>query len=435
MLVTGTIEYKTVGEVPNIEKILFDGIDNKWLKILINGKQLETILKQLPNEKLCPLREDIFNAFRLSPYNQTKVVIIGREPHLSYNNDRPVDHGLAFSSLEDVSPSLQNIYICLKHNKLISSIPTHANLTAWAKQGILLLNQSLTTIAGQPRSHTDLWRNYTSLVLSDLCKYKTMEGVKLTIILWGKHTQNIATSSDIVAHDILTWSHPSPRAQEQASEEQKFRHCNHFSIITQRYGIRWGLSECIYIMTDGCSNKSYAGWAFYVASADYDNTVHFGKTPLSTEGKVTCVRSEGWAIIHAMEFILEKGIKSIIITDSMFYINVITNWMHAWYKIDPNLTVKKLTGDPSERFIKNRDIIVQLYDLYKKINNTTSVKFEHINSHQKAPRNINSAEYFKWYGNFIADKYANQTCNDDNVHFANVVAEIPDEDTEEKIVY
>ncbi len=115
---------------------------------------------------------DIFNAFRLTPYENVKVVIIGQDPYHEIGQA----HGLAFSVLDGVSfpPSLKNIFIEIK-NELGINIPKSGDLTKWAKQGVLLLNATLTVRQGFANSHANHgWEQFTDEVIKNLIKEKIL---------------------------------------------------------------------------------------------------------------------------------------------------------------------------------------------------------------------------------------------------------------------
>jgi uracil-DNA glycosylase len=159
----------------------------------------------------------IFNAFNQTPLDQTKVVILGQDP---YHNPGEA-MGLSFSVPRTVRlpPSLRNIYREINRD-LGLPIATHGDLTAWAKQGVLLLNAMLTVEAGQPTSHQKIgWQTFTDAVIKRLSEHKT----GLVFMLWGKFAQGKQALIDPAKHHILTAAHPSPLAGDA------FQGCGHFS--------------------------------------------------------------------------------------------------------------------------------------------------------------------------------------------------------------
>ena len=162
----------------------------------------------------------IFNAFECTPFDNVKVVIIGQDP---YHNPGQA-HGLCFSVPDGVMPppSLVNIFKEL-NNVLDIPIPKTGNLEKWAKQGVLLLNASLTVQANTPMSHSQLgWHIFTDEVIKQISKDKE----HVVFLLWGKFAQNKETLIDASKHKVLKAAHPSP-----LSAYNGFFGCGHFSKI------------------------------------------------------------------------------------------------------------------------------------------------------------------------------------------------------------
>jgi uracil-DNA glycosylase len=186
-------------------------IEESWLKVLkteFESDYFKNIKKYLVEEKkkaiVYPKGSDIFNAFNLTPFNDVKVVIIGQDPYHGPNQA----HGLCFSVLDDVKfpPSLENIYKELSQD-LGYGYPTSGNLTSWAKQGVLLLNASLTVRAGEANSHQSIgWQKFTDAVIQKLSDERT----DLIFLLWGGFAQKKGSKIDASKHHVLTCGHPSP---------------------------------------------------------------------------------------------------------------------------------------------------------------------------------------------------------------------------------
>jgi len=165
-----------------------------------------------------PSQENIFTAFSKTPFDDVKVVIIGQDP---YHNPGQA-HGLSFSVPEGVKtpPSLRNIYKELKEDLQIP-IPSHGSLLSWAKQGVLLLNATLTVRKNEPKSHYDKgWEKFTDAVLQRLVEKKR----GIVFLLWGRSAKE--KCEHIASEDvhILTAPHPSP-----FSAYTGFMGCKHFS--------------------------------------------------------------------------------------------------------------------------------------------------------------------------------------------------------------
>lgn len=169
-----------------------------------------------------PPRELVFNAFRTTPYESVKVVLMGQDPYHGPGQA----HGLCFSVPQGVPnpPSLQNIMKELTADVQITPLK-HGCLLHWAEQGVLLLNASLTVRQGEPMSHHGKgWERFTDAVIESLVARED----PLIFILWGKSAQekcrHVLANHKQNNHTILTAPHPSP-----LSAHQGFFGCRHFS--------------------------------------------------------------------------------------------------------------------------------------------------------------------------------------------------------------
>ncbi len=169
-----------------------------------------------------PPKQFVFNAFRHTPYDKVKVVIMGQDPYHGPNQAE----GMSFSVAPGVRvpPSLQNIYKELNND--LSILPAqHGSLMKWADQGVLLLNATLTVRARQPKSHYGKgWEQFTDTVIEKLCDRQD----PLVFVLWGRSAKEkcekiLETRSH--PHAVLTAAHPSPYSAEG------FFGCRHFSKI------------------------------------------------------------------------------------------------------------------------------------------------------------------------------------------------------------
>lgn len=160
----------------------------------------------------------IFSAFDRTPYEDVKVVIIGQDPY--HGADQA--NGLCFSVNPGVRtpPSLQNIFKEL-HDDLGVTIPQHGDLGAWADQGVLMLNATLTVRAHQAGSHHKKgWEPFTDAVIEALSDHRR----NLVFLLWGRKAQDKAAIVNRDHHHVLTAAHPSP-----FSAYNGFFGCGHFS--------------------------------------------------------------------------------------------------------------------------------------------------------------------------------------------------------------
>lgn len=170
------------------------------------------------NELLCPKKENIFKAFEKTNFSDLKIVILGQDPY--HGNDQA--NGLAFAVNENqkTPPSLRNIFKEIK-NDLNHHTQTKKNLEFWAKQGVLLLNSSLTVKLGTANSHSNLgWDLFTNNILKEISLLKN----KVVFILWGNYAQKKEILIDFKKHLILKAPHPSP-----LSAYRGFFGCKHFS--------------------------------------------------------------------------------------------------------------------------------------------------------------------------------------------------------------
>lgn len=153
---------------------------------------------------LCPEADKIFRAFRLCPFSETRVVILGQDP---YPGQGMAD-GLAFSVPPSfpIPASLRHIFLELCED-LQLPYPLHGNLDTWARQGVLLLNTSLTVECGAPNSHRKIgWQCFTDALITWLSNHKE----RLFFLLWGKEAQRKLPLVDQQRHGVHVSAHPSP---------------------------------------------------------------------------------------------------------------------------------------------------------------------------------------------------------------------------------
>ena len=160
----------------------------------------------------------IFNAFNVCPFSNVKVVLLGQDPYHGPNQA----HGLCFSVNDKIPlpPSLQNIYKEIESDLNIKTYTT-GNLERWAKQGVFLLNATLTVQSGMAGSHQGKgWETFTDAVI----KILSQEKEHLVFLLWGSYAQQKASLIDEHKHLVLKAVHPSP-----LSAYRGFFGCRHFS--------------------------------------------------------------------------------------------------------------------------------------------------------------------------------------------------------------
>jgi len=196
-----------------------------WVNQLIKVSGLESlerpiahIKKEILNKKnISPNQKDIFKAFEFCSFSSTKVVIFGQDPYFQNG----VANGLAFSVNEGkkIPASLKNIYKEI-NNDIGKVKNNNGSLNDWSKQGVLLLNSSLTVEVGNPGSHSNIgWDSFICEIVKILSHKKD-----IVFILWGNHAKKYLKFIDANNNLILTSSHPSP-----LSAHRGFIGCKHFS--------------------------------------------------------------------------------------------------------------------------------------------------------------------------------------------------------------
>jgi uracil-DNA glycosylase len=187
-------------------------IEASWKEVLADEFKkpyFKQIAQHLKTEKeqgkiIYPPGSQIFHAFEATPFDKVKVVILGQDP---YHGPKQA-HGLSFSVQQGIAspPSLINIFKEL-HEDVGLPIPRHGHLENWAKQGVLLLNASLTVRAGEPMSHAKLgWEKFTNTVIEKVSDLKE----NIVFVLWGKFAQEKQSLIDDKKHYIIKSAHPSP---------------------------------------------------------------------------------------------------------------------------------------------------------------------------------------------------------------------------------
>jgi uracil-DNA glycosylase len=193
-------------------------LEPSWLAVLqeeFEKPYMTNLKKFLQNEKdagqiVYPKNADIFRAFNDTPFDKVKVVILGQDPYHGPNQA----HGLSFSVQKGIAipKSLINIYKELATDIPGFTKPAHGNLEEWAKQGVLLLNATLTVRAGEAASHQKKgWEIFTDEVIHKL----SAKRAGLVFILWGAYAQSKIPLIDQSKHHIIKSVHPSPLSVER----------------------------------------------------------------------------------------------------------------------------------------------------------------------------------------------------------------------------
>ncbi|MBK6572210.1 MAG: uracil-DNA glycosylase [Saprospiraceae bacterium] len=175
----------------------------------------------------------IFNAFELSPWKDTRVIILGQDPYHGVGEAM----GLCFSVPKGIKipPSLKNIFKEI-NSDLGYPIPEHGDLSSWAKQGVLMLNASLTVEKDLPNSHKSIgWHQFTDHVIQKLSSQKS----NLVFLLWGNYARSKKVLIDGTKHLILESPHPSPLAGGGFFGQKHFSKTNEYLIENGRNPVNW----------------------------------------------------------------------------------------------------------------------------------------------------------------------------------------------------
>jgi uracil-DNA glycosylase len=426
-----SVEYK-IGRVMRSSKVLLD--------------RIITDLELVTDDKLCPEPNKWFEFARVTPFDKIRVVILGQDPYHTKKTTCSA-HGLAFSCIDSVPPSLRNIYKCLERSKLLKDQKniTIGNLTCWAMQGVLMLNVSLSTETAEPNKHQHIWAVYTEFIIQRLCTTAYEQGYQLMFLLWGKNAQQLSKLIDNDLHIIKEWAHPSPMAQGSLSESKKFVNCTHFidanaflenwecgpinwnvvgskisnldsdsnsdidiDIQTeQSKDSNWfnGHSRKIIAFTDGScypnkkTPKARGGYASSIVQGPFKDTVIYGNL-LIDKTYASNIRAEGQALISTLEFLekdLDKWSECVLVTDCEFWINMVTKYMPKW-------------SDEKFKSKANSDMTLKLWDIWKKLMaKNKELSIYHVRSHNKNGwKNAKDGTFEKYC--YDQNDYVDQLC-------------------------
>lgn len=217
-------------------------IEPSWKKVLQKefgeeyfSKLVEFVKSEYQKKTVYPSAKFIFNAFELTPFNKVKVVILGQDPYHGVNQA----NGLAFSVNDGVAmpPSLVNIYKEIESDLGHKTINKNGNLENWAKQGVLMLNATLTVQAHVAGSHQNKgWERFTDAVIKTLSDQKE----NLVFILWGGYAQRKGNIIDESKHLVIKSAHPSPLSAYNGFFGSKpFSQTNAYLIFNDKEPIDW----------------------------------------------------------------------------------------------------------------------------------------------------------------------------------------------------
>jgi uracil-DNA glycosylase len=230
-----------LGQEPEVQTILWEenvplmqqGVHKELVKLAYEGAG--------GGNRVFPVRENVFEAMKLTNIEATKVVIIGQDPYFNEHPGKgPEAHGICFSVQQGipVPPSLRNILQEVNNSVYQGNkVSVDSDLTRWAHQGVLLLNASLTVIAKRPNSHANLgWHQLTDDIIETISRKKD----SVVFMLWGAFAQKKEKLIDNKKHLILRTSHPSPlSAYRGFLGSGVFVRCNEYLVKNRLQPIEW----------------------------------------------------------------------------------------------------------------------------------------------------------------------------------------------------
>ena len=190
------------------------------------------------NLKVFPKKEDVFKAFKLTPFQNIKVVLCGQDTYHGEVNNEPQAQGLCFSVPENMKlpPSLKNIFKELV-NDINCEYPKSGDLTKWGEQGVLLLNRSLSVLQNNPNSHKKIWNIFSKELMKFIVENKDF----CIFICWGNDAFNSLKGLNLDKHIVLKAYHPSPLAGGKFFGCKHFSKCNDILISKDLEPIDWSL--------------------------------------------------------------------------------------------------------------------------------------------------------------------------------------------------
>lgn len=215
---------------PGWKKVLQKEFDEAYFEALT-----KFVKEEYKTSTVYPPARFIFNAFELTPFDKVKVVILGQDP---YHGPKQAN-GLAFSVNDGITtpPSLVNIYKEIETDLGVKTKNKNGNLESWARQGVLMLNATLTVRAGMAGSHQNKgWEKFTDTVVKILSEQKE----NLVFILWGAYAQKKGGVIDESKHLVVRSAHPSPLSAHNGFLGSKpFSQANAYLIFSGKDPIEW----------------------------------------------------------------------------------------------------------------------------------------------------------------------------------------------------
>jgi uracil-DNA glycosylase len=446
-------------------------VDHEWLEFMeSHGFAIEArgILERLEvgyardhtdslfADVMCPRAENVFAFAHECPFDEVRVVLVGQDPYPK----RECAEGRSFSVPVGVAipPSLRNIYAALVAQGLMpaSDATKTGNLVKWSRQGVVLINTALTTLAGTTAAHMDAWAAFTRRVIIEIGRAHP----GTIYILLGDHAQKL--KRDVPKNcAILEWSHPSPMcsANRDAMNPKHFSKCtvfkvaNNMLIANGKEPIDWNpngpiassapaaaaaagigaaapmiagkvtrevitrdhalaipdmFGDVIVAFVDGAAAKNgsedaTAAWGAIIVCGDVMYTIqgivetiteHGGKklVPTNNRAELMAMR-DVFALVASEAFISAHGTRALLVAyDSAYAAGCIREWYEKWCKVPP-------------REVKlNLDIIKIAYDYKKRCEAARTIEWEHVKSHRVEPKDPRAR--YLWLGNARVDELA-----------------------------
>jgi uracil-DNA glycosylase len=216
---------------PAWKTALGDEMTKPYFRDLVAFLELERTQKTI-----FPAEDDVFRALSLTPQDRVKVVLLGQDPY----HDEGQAHGLCFSVRPPTRPppSLKNVFRELKSDLGVDVREGVGDLTAWAEQGVLLLNTVLTVVAHEPASHKKKgWESFTDAVITKVNDSPR----RVVFCLWGAHAQKKAKLVDTSRHVVIASAHPSPLSVKSFLGTRPFSKINAALVEAGQSPIDWSL--------------------------------------------------------------------------------------------------------------------------------------------------------------------------------------------------
>lgn len=426
-------------------------LPQEWRDILLYDggvKLAEVLTKVVENiagtgEGCSPAPEDIFNAFSMTPLANVKVVLVGQDPYPDPDNA----NGLAFSASGTgaVPASLRNIYANLtKHGLMRDNAKPHSDLRYWAKQGVLLLNTTLTTRAGKSRTHTAFWTAYMREVFSRIVDKMAANNGGVVILLGNDARDFVATKPAPAAPRSVKYlfhGHPSPLSTVNSDKNNPLAFINatvfvdtniHLTHILHLAPIDWETNypveqmaefrplaaRTLYVFSDGSNNHTGAGWATVVAHGErYICTCATGLKATNNQMELTGIIRGFQIALYLLqgprfnrnateEFSINRVV---FVTDSRYVIGSLWTWEDNEENTSRHHKLIGNTHSPTSTRRENTELIAHARDLLTILRAYVQVESMHFSAHTPRATADTPEKLALWLGNDLCDRRCGST--------------------------